>query len=240
MKKKNKELLKKIEIINSSDDIFRKFNLIYNKSSVKILTFLNHYAVNLANKDNQFYNIIIDSELVYRDGIGVKIACSLNKIQPGLNMNGTDFIPLLLERYKDKKIAIFGSNSEVIKRFYELYSSKYNIVSYMDGYNHDDLYIKKLNQVKPDILLLAMGMPKQEYLSKKIKDFYKEKLIIINGGAILDFMTGKIKRAPKVLSKIGLEWLYRLYLEPLRLFERYVIGIPLFLYRIYRELILGE
>ena len=85
-----------------------------------------------------------------------------------------------------------------------------------------------------------MGMPKQEYLSKKIKDFYKEKLIIINGGAILDFMTGKIKRAPKVFSKIGLEWLYRLYLEPSRLFRRYVIGIPLFLYRIFRELILGE
>ena len=127
MKKKNKELLKKIEIINSSDDIFKKFNLIYNKSAVKILTFLNHYAVNLANEDNQFYNIIIDSELVYRDGIGIKIACCLNKIQPGLNMNGTDFIPLLLERYKDKKIAIFGSKSETIKRFYELYSLKSHI-----------------------------------------------------------------------------------------------------------------
>ena len=110
----------------------------------------------------------------------------------------------------------------------------------MDGYNDYDLYFKELNEVKPEILLIAMGMPKQEFLSKKIKEFYKDKLIVINGGAILDFMTGKIKRAPKILTKIGLEWLYRLYLEPLRLFRRYVIGIPFFLYRIFKELILGE
>ena len=83
-------------------------------------------------------------------------------------------------------------------------------------------------------------MPKQEYLSKHIKDVYTNKLTIINGGAILDFMTGKIKRAPKFFIKFGLEWLVRLYHEPYRLFKRYVIGNPVFLYRLFKELILNE
>ena len=239
-KKKIKNLLKKIEIIDNSVDKFKKFNDILNKKKVKILTFLNHHAVNIAYNDNKFYNVLIHSDLTYRDGIGIKIACILNEIKSGQNMNGTDFIPLILERYKHKKIAIFGGTSETIKNFYKLYSFKYKIISHMDGYKISTLYIKELNRLKPDILLLGMGMPNQEYLSKKIKDVYKENLVVINGGAILDFMTGKIKRSPKMLSKIGLEWLYRLYLEPSRLFRRYVIGIPLYLYRIFRELILGE
>jgi exopolysaccharide biosynthesis WecB/TagA/CpsF family protein len=240
VKKKIKKLLNKIQIIDDSKDKLEKFNYIYNQDSVKILTFLNHYAMNIAYEDPQFYNILIESELMYRDGVGIEIACLFNKIQPGLNMVGTDFLPMLLEEHKNKKIAIFGSNNDVINKFYELYSSKYNIVSHIDGYKDNNLYIDELNLVKPDILLLAMGMPKQEYLSKYIKDMYMNKLTVINGGAILDFMTGKIKRAPKFVIKCRLEWLVRLYKEPRRLFLRYVIGIPLFLYRVFKELILDE
>ena len=100
MKNKNKKLLDKIEIIDSSEDIFMKFNYVFNKMSVKIITFLNHHAVNLASKDDQFYNLLLNSDILYRDGIGIKIACMVNKIKPGLNMNGTDFIPMLLDRYR--------------------------------------------------------------------------------------------------------------------------------------------
>jgi len=192
LEKKIKKLLNKIEVIDNSKDKLEKFNFIFNQSSVKILTFLNHHAVNIAYKDPQFYNFLMQSELLYRDGIGIKIACLLNKIQPGLNMCGTDFLPFLLEEYKNKKIAIFGSKDDVINKFYQLYSSKYNIVSHMDGYKDNNSYIEELNLVKPDILLLAMGVPKQEYLSKHIKDVYMNKLTIINGGAILDFMTEKL------------------------------------------------
>ena len=77
-----------------------------------------------------------------------------------------------------------------------------------------------------------MGMPRQEYLSKYLKKNYNKSLIIINGGAIIGFMSESIKRSPKLIRKFKLEWFYRLLNEPIRLFYRYVIGIPIFFSRL--------
>lgn len=237
MKKKIRKLLTRINLVEDSSESFSKVDEIIKNPKVKIISFVNQNAINIAYLDSRFFEIILNSELLFRDGIGVKIACIINKLKFGLNMNGTDFIPLILEKYKKKKIAIIGGDITVINKFYKKFSSDYNIILYLDGFKNFESYIKKINLTKPDILLLAMGMPKQEFLAKFIKDNYAHKLLIINGGAILDFMTGKIKRSPKIFSKLGLEWLVRLYFEPKRLFKRYVLGIPLYFYRIFKELI---
>jgi exopolysaccharide biosynthesis WecB/TagA/CpsF family protein len=79
-----------------------------------------------------------------------------------------------------------------------------------------------------------MGMPKQERVAALLARHLDYPCLIICGGAILDFLGGKVTRAPKAFRRIGMEWLYRFMLEPKRLFKRYMVGNFVFLYRGYR------
>ena len=84
------------------------------------------------------------------------------------------------------------------------------------------------------LIVLGMGMPKQERLALKIKDMLSDNdVLIVNGGAIIDRISGVVERAPSWMAENGLEWLYRLCKEPGRLFRRYVIGNPMFLLRVF-------
>jgi exopolysaccharide biosynthesis WecB/TagA/CpsF family protein len=76
-----------------------------------------------------------------------------------------------------------------------------------------------------------MGMPRQELLSAMIAKELRGPILIVNGGAILDFMAGRFKRAPRMLRRLGLEWAFRLLLEPNRLWRRYLLGNFVFLWR---------
>jgi N-acetylglucosaminyldiphosphoundecaprenol N-acetyl-beta-D-mannosaminyltransferase len=76
-----------------------------------------------------------------------------------------------------------------------------------------------------------MGMPKQEQLARALREQGGAQLIVC-GGAILDFLAGKVSRAPAFMQSAGVEWLYRLAKEPRRLFKRYVVGNPAFLLKL--------
>jgi exopolysaccharide biosynthesis WecB/TagA/CpsF family protein len=101
----------------------------------------------------------------------------------------------------------------------------------MDGYHDDEEYLKALRERKPSLIILAMGMPKQERVAALLARNLCYPCLIVCGGAILDFMGGKVKRAPLIFRQLGIEWLYRLAQEPKRLFKRYVIGNAVFLAR---------
>lgn len=233
MKNRIKILIKKISITNKKN--LNIINPLLKKRGVKIIDFLNAQAVNLSYNNIRLYKYFINCDLLLRDGIGVKIALTLNKIKAGANMNGTDFIPMILKKFKNKKIIIFGSRNNVIKNFYKMYKTKFKKLKIFNGYKKFNFYLKIVKKEQPDILLIAMGMPKQEYLSEYLRKNYNKNLIIINGGAILDFMSKEILRAPNFIQNIGFEWLFRLLLEPKRLFKRYVFGNPIFLLRIMKE-----
>lgn len=228
-----KKLLKKISITNTKD--LNIINPLLKKRGIKIIDFLNTQAVNLSYNNKRLYTYFINCDLVLRDGLGVKIALTLNKIKAGANMNGTDLIPMILKKFKDKKIIIFGSKNNVIRNFYKMYKTRFKKLKIFNGYKKYDFYLQIVKKEQPDILLIAMGMPKQEYLSEYLKNNYSKNLIIINGGAIIDFMSKEILRAPNFIQNMGFEWLFRLLLEPKRLFKRYIFGNPIFLFRITKE-----
>jgi exopolysaccharide biosynthesis WecB/TagA/CpsF family protein len=92
--------------------------------------------------------------------------------------------------------------------------------------------VQLLRERKPAIVLLAMGMPRQEELAQRLRRELEHRCLLICGGAIVDFWAGRTRRAPAALQKLGLEWLWRLGQEPVRLFRRYVIGNPLFIWRV--------
>ena len=83
----------------------------------------------------------------------------------------------------------------------------------------------------PALIVLGMGMPRQEQVARELRATLDHPCLIVCGGAIIDFLGGKTSRAPRWMRGAGLEWLFRLALEPRRLFKRYVIGNPLFIAR---------
>ena len=84
---------------------------------------------------------------------------------------------------------------------------------------------------QPGLIVLGMGMPKQEQVAVHLRSQLHHPCLIVRGGAIIDFLGGKVVRAPRWMRQCNLEWLYRLALEPKRLFKRYVMGNPKFLMR---------
>ena len=94
--------------------------------------------------------------------------------------------------------------------------------------------VDKINAVKPDVLFVGMTAPKQEKWAYEHFDNLETGHICCIGAAF-DFFSGTLRRAPEWMMKSGLEWLYRLIKEPVRMFRRYVIGHPKFIYYIFKE-----
>ncbi|MEV0290009.1 MULTISPECIES: WecB/TagA/CpsF family glycosyltransferase [unclassified Kribbella] len=94
--------------------------------------------------------------------------------------------------------------------------------------------VARLNEARPDIIWVGLGAPKQERWMAEHRDRLNA-AILIGVGAAFDFHTGRLDRAPQWMQRAGLEWSYRLYKEPRRLWKRYVLGIPRFLYGVLRK-----
>ena len=98
----------------------------------------------------------------------------------------------------------------------------------------DAAVVAELNEAKPDIVWVGLGAPKQERWMAEHRDRL-DATILIGVGAAFDFHTGRLDRAPLWMQRAGLEWSYRLYKEPRRLWRRYVLGIPRFALGILRN-----
>ncbi len=103
----------------------------------------------------------------------------------------------------------------------------------------NEAVIQQINKFKPDILYVGFGMPLQEHWILENLDRVEARAFI-NLGACLDFYTNTIYRGPRWMTDRGLEWLARLMTEPYRLWKRYIIGNPLFLYRVIKHRILKK
>jgi len=200
-----------------------------------ILAFINAHAMNSAARSPEFYSALLASDLVLRDGSGMATLYRMLGRDPGLNLNGTDLIPRIMAKYDGKRIALFGTRDEYAERARSSMADEITPHSQIDsvhGFHDLDIYIAMAIHQRPQLIVLGMGMPKQELLAVELRKALKNMpCLIICGGAIIDFLGGKTARAPEWVRKAGCEWVFRLALEPRRLFMRYVVGNPAFLLR---------
>ena len=99
------------------------------------------------------------------------------------------------------------------------------VVVCIDGFQPMETYVEKIQGTTPDLIVLGMGMPKQELLAARlIKHLDQRPCLILNGGAILDFLADRFPRAPDALRRLRMEWMFRLLMEPQRLWRRYILG----------------
>ncbi|MBD8892419.1 WecB/TagA/CpsF family glycosyltransferase [Roseibium litorale] len=187
------------------------------------------------------YETVLRSMTLLNDGIGIEIAARwLSGRGFPANLNGTDFVPQLLGKIGvPLRIYLLGAKEEQLRLAARHISETYplhTVVGMRNGYfgaDETDVVCKAISAVQPDLLLVAMGNPRQEQFIVANRDRLGV-TVTIGVGALLDFMSGTILRAPDWMRALGLEWLFRLAQEPRRLFRRYVIGIPKFLWAVRR------
>jgi len=223
------ELLDRIRIIDDEAAEQALLDELTRPGRPFILSFVNAHAVNLGWNQPGMLDGLMRSDMLLRDGIGVKLGLKAFNRPYGRNMTGTDFIPRIARAYKGKRAALFGTRSpwlDEARRKLEEWGL--TIVTSHDGFDPPETYLRLAAGTKPDLIIMAMGMPKQEEVSVKLREHLSHPVLIVNGGAILDYIGGKVPRAPLAMRQVGMEWLFRLAVEPKRLFRRYVLGIPIF------------
>lgn len=167
------------------------------------IAFLNAHAVNTAYNNQDFAKFLSKTTFLLRDGIGAKIAFKLWGYSATENLNGTDLIPKILAQLNGAKIAIFGASLESITACKNKLEKNgiTNVVVLEHGFCSIDRYIELSEAFNPDIIILCMGMPKQEIVASSLMNRLERKLVICGGGWA-DFYSDTKKRAPLWVSDL--------------------------------------
>lgn len=203
------------------------------------VSFINADCVNRAYKNSRYLKVLQSSDICLADGIGMKLAGKLLDQPIKQNVNGTDMFPHLCKRLNGSQYKVFllGGRELVAENVQNWIKEKYPnvlLAGCHHGYFNQEEemeVIKKIVDSEADVLFVAMGAPKQEEWIAKNLPKTKAKVAIGVGG-LFDFYSGRITRAPIWLREIGLEWLYRFYQEPSRMWQRYFIGNFVFMFRV--------
>lgn len=205
----------------------------------KTIFFINAHCFNLSLINQAYCDSLNEADLLLNDGIGIKIAAKRKKLKILENMNGTDLIPKLVSTAANQgaPVYILGGEPGIAEQAGKIWESKYSALkisgTHSGFFDNDAEILEKINQSEAKVLIVGMGVPKQEIWIKKNISLLTNIKCAIGGGAILDFTAGKFPRAPKIIRALGLEWAFRLILEPKRLYKRYVIGNLTFLFHVF-------
>lgn len=229
----------KINNILSDDFLYSIDTRIKEKKKTKV-NFLNAHCYNVAQKDNYYREAVNNSDYLLNDGIGVKIGSRIFGHDIVENLNGTDLTPKILKMAESSgyKVFLLGGEEGVARKAADNFKNIYSdldIVGFQNGFfNNTEKLIEEINATNTDIVIVALGVPYQEKWIEKHADFLNCSLLI-GVGAFLDFSAGKVKRAPKFIRAIKMEWFFRLLMEPKRLWKRYLIGNFMFFFNILKK-----
>jgi N-acetylglucosaminyldiphosphoundecaprenol N-acetyl-beta-D-mannosaminyltransferase len=200
--------------------------------------YLNAHCSNVAAIDSDYREVLSKANLILPDGCGISIAAQMQGKRLASTLSFTDFIPLACQRLADAggsafllggRIGVAEATAEQLVKC----CPGLRIAGTHPGFLRDDQdqdVIQRINKSGAQMLLVAMGVPCQELWVNRVMPFLNLSLAFGVGG-FFDYLSGRIPRAPRALRAIGMEWSYRLYQEPRRMWRRYLLGNPLFLRR---------
>lgn len=184
------------------------------------------------------------ADLVYCDGYGVRLAARAMHVGVPCRMTGADWIWGLasLSEARQHSLYLLGSEPPIAREAadqLQRWHPDLRIVGAHHGYfepgtAHHERVLEDIREKAPDIVLVGMGTPKQELWV----DRFANELggpVVWTVGSLFDYVSGRTPRAPHLLADHGLEWMFRLAVDPRRMWRRYLIGNPAFLSRVYRE-----
>ena len=202
----------------------------------------------MAERHERFQTAYNAASLSLVDGTPVLWASRLLRTPLPEKVSGSDLVMPLMERAAERgyRVYFLGGNpgvAELAREKLEQALPKIQIVG-IDASRIDvsgdlketDEIVERIRAARPDIVLVALGAPKQEIWSQARRDLLRP-AVLIGVGASLDFVAGIQKRAPNWMSSAGVEWLYRLAQEPRRLAARYLLRDPEFCLILLRQML---
>ena len=219
-----------------------------------LINTINAHSFNTAQKDELFADALKNGDYLIPDGASILLACRWLKAksQPKDRIAGWDLFSFEMERLEGRckredvrgKVMFMGSSEKVLAKIREKAAVDYpnlDVVTYSPPYKPEfsdednAAIIKAINEADPDLLWIGMTAPKQEKWTYQHWNELNIHCHVGTIGAVFDFYAGTAKRAPQWWQDHSLEWLYRLCLEPKRMWRRYLLGNPLFLWNIAKE-----
>ena len=232
-----------IDLVSIDEAAYRAKMALIHPKQFRIVT-LNPEMIIKAERDFEFQAALNNSHLVVPDGTG--IVWGLKKLYPGLyedikRVPGIDLAENILDAANElnKKVAIFGGTKDVIEKVLVNFSKNYpktQIVKAIDGYQGEEKDVMIAGEIalsKPDVVLVALGTPRQEVWINKYANLFPRSVMIGIGGS-LDIWSGKKNRAPLWMQEKNLEWVYRVINEPERI-PRIIISLPQFIWMVLRK-----
>jgi N-acetylglucosaminyldiphosphoundecaprenol N-acetyl-beta-D-mannosaminyltransferase len=208
-------------------------------SSGLLLTYLNQHCFNIYNENSKYQTLLDKNFTVFLDGFGVYAALKFLNYKNVEKFNATDLYEKIFQQFSAKQTKLFLIGSSFSNHFIKgkAEENKLNICKYHSGYfSEDELtgIIECIKKKSPEAIVIGMGVPTQEVLAENILNSIKEIPILCVGG-FFEFYFGTKKRAPLFFRKMRIEWIHRLLSEPGRLWKRYLLGIPKFLFFILKH-----
>lgn len=224
----------------------------------KLINTINAHSFNIAQKDCLFAEALTKGDYLIPDGSSIVMACKYlrAKSQPKERIAGWNLFMFEMQRLDSKsamrkaterkpRVMFVGSSEKVLENIKKRAMTDFQnleIVTYSPPFKsvfteEDNAnIICSINKANPDLLWIGMTAPKQEKWTYQHWNEIKINCHVGTIGAVFDFYAGTVKRAPLWWQNHALEWLYRLLNEPKRMWKRYIIGNPLFIWYIMREL----
>ncbi len=208
------------------------------------VSYVNAHVLNQSQSNPDLRHALQASDLVYCDGYGVRLAARLIGLTVPHRMTGADWIwgVAALCQQSGRSLYLLGSDpgssaeaAETLRRWYPRLDVRGTHHGYFElDSPHSERVLEHIAEHKPDVLLVGMGTPFQELWVDRNRERI-DASVVWTVGALFDYVSGRVPRAPYWLADNGLEWIYRLAVEPRRMWQRYLLGNPAFLYRVMDE-----
>lgn len=203
---------------------------------------VNVHTLNLAAADDSYKKLLRATDLVLNDGKGIMLGARLLRTPLPADLNGNFFSPLLLELAAGRGWPVYflGAKPGVAERAAAIVAGQIpdlTVAGARDGYftsDEEEEVAAAIRASGAKVVLVGLGNPRQErWLARWLGS--TGALVGSGVGAFFDFQTGEVARAPDWMNRMGLEWVHRLAKEPRRMWHRYLVGNPRFLWRVARE-----
>lgn len=222
----------------SRKEILEKIEFFLNKEKFHQIATVNPEFILQAQKDKEFKSILNQCDLNIADGVGIWYAFIRNFRFLKCRFAGIDLMWEILKIANEKKLSVFlAINKDGLSKYEEIKAKlekKYpNLDIHGDDIEYTNPSSSKLQNESCKLVLCNFGAPFQEKFIHSLKSKTNGKIWLAMGvGGSFDFLTGKIKRAPKILRFLGLEWFYRFLQEPKYRFKRIFHAVIIFTLRV--------
>jgi N-acetylglucosaminyldiphosphoundecaprenol N-acetyl-beta-D-mannosaminyltransferase len=238
-----------VALLSIEEAIARIFSLL-NAKQKAIVSYVNVHTINLALDNPWLRQFLNQSDFTYCDGFGIKWGARLLGYRLPDRFTPPDWFPQLAARCAGQGFRLFflGGRPGVAEAAAASLQRDIPGLSICGTYHgywnktpasaENAALIDSINQAAPDLLVLGMGMPVQERWL--LENWARvDASVALPVGAMFDYLSGNLPRAPRWMTDHGLEWLGRLFIEPRRLGGRYLLGNPRFIVNILRQWLFG-